>query len=58
MGPPAWEMSLKGSSVLSSGGHFVQLSGTIFAILVEGRSRNIPVKLFQNPFTGLGKDVS
>ena len=29
-----------------------------FAILVAGHSRNIPVKLFQNPFTGLGEDVS
>ena len=28
------------------------------AILVEGHSRNIPVKLFQNPLTGLGEDVS
>ena len=44
--------------ILSSGGHFVQLSATIFAILVEGHSRNIPVKLFQNPLTGLGEDVS
>ena len=32
-----------------SGGNFVQPSGTILAILVEGHSRNIPVKLFQNP---------
>ena len=37
---------------------FVQRSGIIFAILVEGHSRNIPVKLFQNPLTGLGEDVS
>ena len=37
-------MSLKGFSIFSSGGHFVQLSGTIFAILVEGHSRDIPVK--------------
>ena len=51
-------MSLKGFSILNSGGHFVQRSGTIFAILVEGHSRNIPVKLFQNPLTGLGEDVS
>ena len=28
-----------------------------FSILVEGHSRNIPVKLFQNPFIGLGGDV-
>ena len=51
-------MSLKGFSIFSSGGHFVQLSGTIFAILVEGHSRDIPVKLFQNLLTGLGEDVA
>ena len=28
-----------------------------FSILVEGHSRNIPVKLFQNSLTGLGGDV-
>ena len=28
-----------------------------FSIFVEGHSRNIPVKLFQNPLTGLGGDV-
>ena len=28
------------------------------AVLVEGHSRNIPVKLFQNPLTGLEEDVS
>ena len=33
-------------SILSSGGHFFQRSGTTFAILVEGYPRNIPVKLF------------
>ena len=54
----AWEMSFKGFSIFSSGGHFVQRSGTILAILVEGHSRNIPVKLLQNPLTGLGEDVS
>ena len=32
---------LKGFSIWSSGGHFVQQSGTIFAILVEGHSGNI-----------------
>ena len=51
-------MSLKDFSILSSGGHFVQLSGTIFAILVEGHPRNIPVNFFQNPLTSLGEDVS
>ena len=44
----AWEMSLKGFSILSSGGQFVQRGRTIFANLVEGHSWNIPVKLFQN----------
>ena len=34
------------SSVFSSGGHFVQPSGTILAILVKGHKRNISVKLF------------
>ena len=27
------------------------------AISVESHSRNIPVKLFQNPLTGLGEDI-
>ena len=39
-------MSFKGFSIFSSGGHFVQRSGTIIAILVEGHPRNISVKLF------------
>ena len=38
-------MSFKGFSSFSSGGHFVQLSGTILPISVEGHSRNISVKL-------------
>ena len=33
-------------SIFSSGGHFVQRSGTILAILVEGHPRNIFMKLF------------
>ena len=41
---------LKGFSIFSSDGHFVQRSGTILAILVaklvEGLPRNILVKLF------------
>ena len=37
-------MPFKGFS--SFGGHFVQGSRTILAILVEGQQRNIPVKLF------------
>ena len=32
--------------IFSSGGHFVQLKGTVCAILVEGIMRNISVKLF------------
>ena len=44
-------------SILNSGGHFVKPSTSILAILVEGHSRNIPVKLFQNPLTPLGGDV-
>ena len=36
-------MSLKGLSIFSSGGHFVQRSGTILALLVEGHPRNISV---------------
>ena len=55
----AWEeMSFKGFSILCSGGHFVQRSGTVLEIFVEGHSRNIPVKLFQNPLTSLGEDIS
>ena len=41
--------SFKGFSILSSGGHLVQRSKTVCAILVEGHPRNLPVKLFQNP---------
>ena len=40
-------MLFKGFSIFSSGGHFVQQSGTILAYLVEGRPRNISVKLFE-----------
>ena len=36
---------------------FFFCSGCHFSVLVEGHSRNIPVKLFQNPLTGLGDDV-
>ena len=31
-------------SIFSSGGHFVHLSKTVLAILVEGQLRNIPMK--------------
>ena len=40
------EMSFKGFSVFSSGRHFVQPSGTILAILVEGHWRNTSVHIF------------
>ena len=40
-------MSFKEFSILSSGGHFVQQSGTFLATLVEGNPRNISVKLFE-----------
>ena len=41
-------MSFKGFTIFSSGSHFVELSGTILAILVEGYPRNIPVEFFRN----------
>ena len=41
---PARRCLLKGFSIFSFDGHFVQRSGTILAILVEGHPRNIPVK--------------
>ena len=55
-------MSFKSFSIFSSGGHFVQWSGTILAILAEGHHRNLSVKLFLHlaigHFTsGLGGDV-
>ena len=40
-------MSFKGFfSIFSSDGQFVQLSGTILAILVAGHPKNISIKLF------------
>ena len=42
-------MSFKGFSIFSAGGHFVQWSGTILAILVESCDddpRNTFLKLF------------
>ena len=50
-------MSFKGFSIFSSGGHFVQGSGTILAILLEGHPRNISMELFLNQFISLGGDV-
>ena len=43
---------LKLFSIYSPGGHFVQQSGTVSAILVDSHLRNIPVELFQNRCTG------
>ena len=40
-------MSFIGFSIFSSGGHFVQRSGTILAILVKGHPRNISVIFFK-----------
>ena len=39
-------MLFKGFSIFSSGGHFVQRSRAILALLVKGHERNISVKLF------------
>ena len=50
-------MLLTGFSIFSSGGHYVQPSGTILAYLVKGHSRNISVKLFENWSIGLGVDI-
>ena len=46
-----------GFSIFSSGGHFVQRSRAILAILVESHPRNISVKLFCNRAISLGADV-
>ena len=40
-------MSFKGFSIFSSGCHFVQPSGSILAILVEGHWRNTSVQIFE-----------
>ena len=42
---PKRRCHLKGFSIFSSDGHFVQWSGTILAILVEGHPKNISTKL-------------
>ena len=51
------EKSFKGFSIFSSGGHLVQRSRTIRAILVDSHLKNIPVKLFQNLTTDLAEEV-
>ena len=48
---------LKLFSIYSPGGHFVQRSRTILAIMVEGKPSNISMKLFQNLYTGLAEEV-
>ena len=50
------EMLYKGFSIYSFGCNFVQRSGTILAILVEGHPRNISVIFFLNLAIGLGGD--
>ena len=40
------EMSFKDISVFSFNDHFVQLSGTVFPILVDGIMGNIHMELF------------
>ena len=50
-------MLLKGFSIFSSGGHFVQPSTTILAYLVEGHPRNISMKLLENWSIGIGADI-
>ena len=51
------EKSFKGFSIFSSGGHFVQRSRTVSAILVDSHLRNIPVKLFQNLSIDIAEEV-
>ena len=51
------EMSFKSFSIFSSGHHFVQPSGTILEILVEGHWRNTFVQILWNWAIGQGLDV-
>ena len=53
--PLVKEKLFKGFSIFSSGGHLVRRSGTVWAILVEGHPRNLPVKLFENPSSHFGE---
>ena len=48
---------LKVFSIFSSGGHFVQPSTTILAYFVEGHTRNISMKLYENGSTDIGADI-
>ena len=43
---PVVRMSFKDISKFSSGGHYVQQSGTVCANVIEGIMRNISVKLY------------
>ena len=52
------DMSFKGFSISSTGGHFVQWRGTILAIYVQSHPSNISVNFFFcNWAIGLGGDV-
>ena len=51
------EKSFKGFSIFSSGGHLVQRSGLVGAILVDSHLRNSPEKLFQKLSTDLAEEV-
>ena len=52
-------MSFKGFSIFCFSGHFIQPSGTILVILVEGYKRNISVKFILKlgywPWGGVGE---
>ena len=50
------EKSFKGCSIFSYRGHFVQRSGTVWAMLVDSHLWNIPVKLFQNLSADLAEE--
>ena len=49
--------TFKGFSIFSSGSHLIHPSRMVWAILVEGHPKNIPVKLFWNWASGLEGDV-
>ena len=51
------EMLFEYFPIFSSGGHFVQLSETICAVLEGGIRGNICVKLFYGQTSGSGRDV-
>ena len=52
-----WRSHFKVFSIFSSGGHLVQRSRTLRAILVDSHPRNIPVKLFKNLSADLADKV-